>query len=79
MNGGHLNTGTLRLKRPASLNVSSSLCRRSTSGGDAAAALGVGVRLHLEPALRQIQDAARSPDDRGAVVSDEQIPRLIRL
>lgn len=62
------------LQRP----VSASLCasgRCATSGGDAAAALGVGVRVHAEPAVRQVQGAARSSLDPGAIVSAHQSHR----
>ena len=42
-------------------------CRRAPTGGDAAAPLGVGVRLHPEPPLRQVQE--QPSDQQGALVS----------
>ena len=43
--------------------------RRSSSGGDAAAPLRVGIRVDVKPAARQIQEAPGPPDDSGAIVS----------
>lgn len=45
-------------------------CRRSTPGGDAAAALGVGVRVHAEPTVRPVPDPPGPPADGGAKVSE---------
>jgi len=45
------------------------VCRCAAPGGDAAAALGVGIRVHAEPPLRQVQE--HTAGQHGTLVSIE--------